>query len=73
MRDAFAHAWDLAKATGQSTDLDPELASEALKAAKMGMSPAFRGPNRPFGEEQPCPPGRPAADQMAAFLGRVID
>lgn len=25
--DTFAHAWDLARATGQSTDLDPELAS----------------------------------------------
>ena len=23
--DVFTHAWDLAKATGQSTDLDPEL------------------------------------------------
>jgi uncharacterized protein (TIGR03086 family) len=71
--DVFAHAWDLAKATGQATDLDPELASEALEAAKMRLSPAFRGPGRPFGEEQPCPAGRPVADQLAAFLGRVVD
>src|SRR5262245_1923890 len=26
--DAFTHGWDLAKAIGQSTDLDPELAAQ---------------------------------------------
>lgn len=70
--DVFTHAWDLAQATGQSTDLDPELAAEALEAAHTRMSPAFRGAGRPFGEEQPCPEGRSKADQLAAFLGRVV-
>src|ERR1043165_10228943 len=28
--DIFTHAWDVAKATGQSTDLDPELAEQLL-------------------------------------------
>jgi uncharacterized protein (TIGR03086 family) len=71
--DVFTHAWDLAKATGQSTDLDHELAGEALGTASALISPAFRGPGRPFGEEQPCPAGRPPADQLAAYLGRVVD
>ncbi|HEX9546189.1 MAG TPA: TIGR03086 family metal-binding protein [Acidimicrobiales bacterium] len=71
--DVFTHAWDLAKATGQSTDLDPELAAEALEAAQGRISPAFRGPGRPFGEQQPCPDGRPKADELAAFLGRMVD
>jgi uncharacterized protein (TIGR03086 family) len=71
--DVYTHAWDLAKATGQSTDLDPELATEALKAAHALMSPAFRGPGRPFGELQPCADGRPKADELAAFLGRAVD
>ncbi|MHB8466084.1 MAG: TIGR03086 family metal-binding protein [Acidimicrobiales bacterium] len=71
--DVLTHAWDLAKATGQATDLDPELSAEALAASKANISPAFRGPGRPFAEEQPCPPGRPAADQLAAFLGRTVD
>ena len=70
--DVLAHAWDLAKATGQSTDLDPELSAEALEAARVRLLPQFRGPGRPFGEEQPCPPGRPVADELAAFLGRVL-
>ena len=29
--DQFVHGWDLAKATGQSTDLDPALAAEFLE------------------------------------------
>src|SRR4051812_8980256 len=32
--DTFAHGWDLAKATGQSTDLDPQLATALLVGAK---------------------------------------
>jgi uncharacterized protein (TIGR03086 family) len=71
--DVFTHAWDLAQATGQSTNLDPELAAEALEAAQARISPAFRGPGRPFGEQQPCPEGRSKADELAAFLGRVVD
>ena len=71
--DVFTHAWDLAKATGQPTDIDPELAAEALKAAQERISPAFRGPGRPFGEQQPCPDGRSKADELAAFLGRIVE
>ena len=70
--DVFTHAWDLAKATGQSTDLDPALAAEALEAARSRIQPAMRGPGRPFEAEQPCPEGRPIADQLAAFLGRDV-
>lgn len=70
--DALTHAWDLAVATGQSTDLDPELATAQLTLARQGVRPEFRGPGRPFGEEQPCSTGRPSADQLAAFLGRKV-
>jgi uncharacterized protein (TIGR03086 family) len=68
--DVLTHAWDLAAATGQSTDLDPELAAEMLAVARERVQPAFRGPGRPFAEEQPCSPDRPPADRLAAFLGR---
>ena len=71
--DLIIHAWDLAKTTGQSTDLDPDVATHALEFTRGIMAPAFRGPGRPFGEEQPCPPGRPVADQLAAFSGRPVD
>lgn len=70
--DVITHAWDLAKATGQSTDLDPDLALFAIAATKERITPAFRGEGRPFGEEQPCPEGRCAADELAALLGRPV-
>lgn len=68
--DVLTRAWDLAAATGQSTDLDPELATEMLAVARERVQPAFRGPGRPFGAEQPCSPDSPPADRLAAFLGR---
>jgi len=68
--DVLTHAWDLAAATGQSTDLDPEVATKMLAVARKVVQPAFRGPGRPFGAEQPCSPDRPPADRLAAFLGR---
>jgi uncharacterized protein (TIGR03086 family) len=71
--DVFAHAWDLAKTTGQSTDLDEELAQHSLEFSRAVMAPQFRGPGRPFGEEAQCPDGRPRADHLAAFLGRSVD
>jgi uncharacterized protein (TIGR03086 family) len=74
------HSWDLAKATGQSTDLDHELAERVL--ASMRVSPLLaraRGKGGPVGEQQPAPAGeqQPApagatpADQLAAFMGRT--
>ncbi|AGZ52307.1 TIGR03086 family metal-binding protein [Mycobacterium kansasii] len=70
--DVLTHAWDLAAATGQPTDLDPELATEQLAAVRAFMGPQFRGPGKPFAEEQPCSPERAPADQLAAFLGREV-
>jgi uncharacterized protein (TIGR03086 family) len=71
--DLFAHAWDLASATGQPTDLDPELAEYVLAFSKRMMArPGLRGDGRPFGEEQPCGDEHPAADRVAAFLGREL-
>ena len=70
--DVRTHAWDLAAATGQSTDLDPELAVEQLAAVRAFVGPQFLGQDKPFGEEQPCPDGRAPADRLAAFLGRKV-
>jgi uncharacterized protein (TIGR03086 family) len=71
--DAVVHAWDISTATGQPTDLDPELAVASLHAARQLMRPDLRGEGRPFAAEQPCADGRCAADQLAAFLGRAVD
>jgi uncharacterized protein (TIGR03086 family) len=70
--DVLTHAWDLAFATNQSTDLDPELAAEQLVAVRAFVRPEFRGPGRPFGHEQSCSVERAPADQLAAFLGRKV-
>jgi uncharacterized protein (TIGR03086 family) len=71
--DTFTHAWDLAKATGQSTDLDPQLATQLLAASKQSIPDAYRGPEgAPFGAAQGAPEGASAADELAAFLGRTV-
>lgn len=71
--DTFTHAWDLAKATGQSTDLAPELAAPLLEQSRQAIQPAFRSDEGTiFGPEQQAPEGAPAADQLAAFLGRSV-
>jgi uncharacterized protein (TIGR03086 family) len=71
--DTFTHGWDLARATGQPTDLAPDLAGQLLAGAKMFISPEIRSPEgNPFALEQPAPAGAGKADQLAAFLGRAV-
>ena len=71
--DLLIHAWDLAVATRQPTDLDPELAEYVLSFSKQMMDrPGLRGDGRPYGEERPCANERPAVDRAAAFLGREL-
>ena len=72
--DAFTHGWDLARATGQATDLAPELAVGLLAASKQRIQPGFRGEDgkAPFGTEQQPPAGATDADKLAAFLGRSV-
>lgn len=73
MTDTFQHAWDLAKATGQDTDLAPGMAEMILAASRQNIQENFRGPEgAPFGTEQACADDSPAADRLAAFLGRAV-
>jgi uncharacterized protein (TIGR03086 family) len=70
--DQFTHGWDLARAIGQHTDLDPALAAELLSQARLTITDALRGPDgrAPFGPARDAPAGASQADQLAAFLGR---
>ncbi len=71
--DTYQHAWDLAKATGQDTDLNANLAESLMDVAVTHMAHAPRGEEpAPYGPEQPAPAGAPAADRLAAFLGRIV-
>lgn len=70
VNEYLVHGWDIADATGASTDLLPELATRALEQwrARFGSTP--RQPGGPFGPEVDAPEGATAADRLAAFLGR---
>lgn len=62
------HGWELAKATGQSTDLDPELSAALLGLAKRTIPGGLR-PGAPFAPETEIVETAPAADRLAAYLG----
>ncbi len=70
--DTYTHGWDLAKATGQSTDLDPGLATQLLAIAEGFLPDELRGAEgqAPFGPKVEAPAGACPADRLAAFLGR---
>lgn len=71
--DIIVHAWDLAKATGQPVDFDPELVQLSLDWAQQNLKPEFRGDEasgRVFGPEVSVPPKAPLHDRLAGFVGR---
>ena len=72
--DTFVHGWDLARATGQPTDLEPELAASLLATVGPLLPESARGEDgkSAFAPEQPAPDGASNADRLAAFLGRTV-
>lgn len=72
--DVFTHGWDLAKSTGQSTDIDSAMANQLLVGVQATLSDGFRGADgiAPFGPAVEAPASASAADKLAAFLGRQI-
>jgi uncharacterized protein (TIGR03086 family) len=70
--DIFTHGWDLAKATGRATDLEPELAAALLARITPLLPDSMRGPDgqAPFGPRVEVPESAPPADRLAAFEGR---
>ncbi|GAA0626462.1 TIGR03086 family metal-binding protein [Kutzneria viridogrisea] len=67
------HSWDLAKATGQSTDLDHELVQRSLTSMRASrMLARVRGEGGPVGAQQPAPADANPADRLAAFMGRAV-
>jgi uncharacterized protein (TIGR03086 family) len=70
VQEILTHGWDLARATGQPTELDPELASWVLAVAQRILPPEPRGGEIPFGPVIPVPPDAAPYAQLAAWLGR---
>jgi uncharacterized protein (TIGR03086 family) len=72
--DTLAHVWDLARAIGEPTDVEPDLATRLLENAKVAIPESFRGEDgkAAFGPIVEVPASAPPADQLAGFLGRRV-
>ena len=62
------HGWDLARATGQPTDLDDEVAQRGLDFMSAALTPDNRGDA--FGPAVTLPDSAPVYDRLVAFAGR---
>jgi uncharacterized protein (TIGR03086 family) len=69
--ELLTHGWDLARATGQPTDLAPEQARQALAVAHAWYGGPARG-RAGFAPPRPVPAGAGEADRLAAYLGRQV-
>jgi uncharacterized protein (TIGR03086 family) len=73
LAELSAHAWDLARATGQLERLDKSLAVPALEGARLMIKPASRNrvePGVPFGSEVMSPSDADDWERLVAFMGR---
>jgi uncharacterized protein (TIGR03086 family) len=64
------HGWDLARATGQTGELDTHLAEHALGWSRPMLRPEFLGPGNAFGLEVPVHGAAPAHDRLVGWFGR---
>jgi uncharacterized protein (TIGR03086 family) len=70
IQEILVHGWDLAVATGQETELDPELGSWVLQIAQRILPAEPRGGEIPFGPVVPVPAEAGVYAQLAGWLGR---
>jgi uncharacterized protein (TIGR03086 family) len=70
VNEYLVHGWDIADATGQPTDFEPEFAEQALADWQKRFGNTPRPPGGSFGPELAAGEGASAADRLAAFLGR---
>jgi uncharacterized protein (TIGR03086 family) len=66
------HTWDLAKATKQAPQLDPEIALESLEWARGALRDEYRSdePGAAFGRAIEIADDAPPYDRLAAYFGR---
>jgi uncharacterized protein (TIGR03086 family) len=69
--EMLVHGWDLARATGQSTDFPDDIVEQelAFSRAKLGEIPPGR---TPFAPGQPVAQDAAPIDRLAACLGRTV-
>jgi uncharacterized protein (TIGR03086 family) len=66
--ELLVHGWDIARATGQSIDASPEVASYLLDRARELITPDKRG--RSFAAQAPVGPEATPLQRLIAFTGR---
>ncbi len=67
--ETVAHGWDLARATGQEPQFDPEVVQAAWSVARRSLS-GDRPSGSPFAPAVEPAEGATEIDRLAAFLGR---
>ena len=68
--DNLVHGWDLAKATGQDTAIDPQLAGAGLEVARRLVTDELRAAGA-FGPAVPVDRDASVHDRLVAFVGRT--
>ncbi|QBX54712.1 TIGR03086 family protein [Nocardioides seonyuensis] len=66
--DVFMHTWDLARASGQDVDLDPDYAARLLTGMQ-GIEEMLRDSGQ-YGPAVPVPADAPVVDRLMGFIGR---
>jgi uncharacterized protein (TIGR03086 family) len=68
--EQVVHGWDLAKATGQDTEIPEQLAAPMLDGVKKIIPPGVRPEQLPFGPEVTVPDSASTTEKLVAYLGR---
>jgi uncharacterized protein (TIGR03086 family) len=69
--ELVVHGWDVARATGQPYEPEPEVLAAARSFLAMFASPdAPAGPEVAFGPSRPVPDDAPSLDRVVALAGR---
>lgn len=68
--DYVVHAWDLARSTGTTLDLDHSVLTAAREVAQQVPDTSRGRPGSPFAPRIPAPPGASLLDEIVAILGR---
>lgn len=71
INEMMLHGWDVATATGQPTDLDPDVAEHCLESFR-ALRASGRGATM-FADPTEAPAGASAVEQLAALAGRKVD
>ncbi len=69
LMELYVHGWDLAKATGQQIDTNPELVAIVSETSRRIVQPEARQAGA-FGQEVSAGPSASGLDRLVAFLGR---